>query len=194
MVTPDWCGTFWGSTPKGVPGLNQYIYWKDPHLHHKSTKEKVWTTAYCVWRWLSPRLSGPCAWHTGTWTWPAAGDSKWMKLTGPCSDQMTRKESGWISPWLWTPTGQLRRQSRREVWWQWWPAWWTARRRRPSRRSPLPCGRGLSPYSSTARRRRSSSRRPGCRGSWSWLVTGSWAVTSSSGCRRMPSCCAITRR
>ena len=25
MVTPDWCGTFWGSTPKGVPGLNQYI-------------------------------------------------------------------------------------------------------------------------------------------------------------------------
>ena len=20
MVTPDWCGTFWGSTPKGVPG------------------------------------------------------------------------------------------------------------------------------------------------------------------------------
>ena len=37
MVTPDWCGTFWGSTPKGVPGLNQYINGKDPHLHHKST-------------------------------------------------------------------------------------------------------------------------------------------------------------
>ena len=32
MITPDWRGTFWGSTPKGVPGLNQYINGKDPHI------------------------------------------------------------------------------------------------------------------------------------------------------------------
>ena len=41
MVTPDWCGTFWGSTPKGVPGLNLYILERSPSPSQVNKRESM---------------------------------------------------------------------------------------------------------------------------------------------------------
>ena len=174
MVTPDWCGTFWGSTPKGVPGLNQYINGKDPHLHHKSTKKKMDSTLLRLEEGFAAAVRTMCLAHghmdlASRWQHQLQDPDRAM----PCAAGLRVRvdfalaAETYIRITVTEPPGSLATMMASMM---------DGQRRRPSRRSPLPCGGDCLPIPARhggGDRRRSALAARGA-GHGLWLAHEPW--------------------